>query len=80
MTLRPKTSCFRWPGNVESENNGFPFRLANDKTFVAYEKKLFPLCQLLRSLAIEHGLSEMQLENHVLTQQFQAAVRFCNLM
>lgn len=78
MTLRSTTEAihFRWPGNVEAENNGFPFRLANYKTIVAYEKRLYPLCQLLRSLAIEHGLSEIQLENHLLTQRFQAAVRF----
>ncbi|CAK9078225.1 unnamed protein product [Durusdinium trenchii] len=47
--------------------HGVPWRLRNDLSLIAFEKELMPMCQLLRKLAVDNGLSEVQLPDHILT-------------
>lgn len=64
------------PGDPAAECNGLVFRLASDLCCVAHSKKIYPLCEFLRSLAIDKGLGQMEVENHVVTQRFHPANRF----
>ena len=64
------------PGDPAAENNGLVFRLASDLGYIAHSKKLYPLCEFLRSLAIDKGLGQVEIENHVATQRFHSAIQF----
>ena len=52
------------------------WRLRNDLSLAAYQKELIPMCQLLRKLAVDQGLSEVQLPDHVLKPKVTEAA-FC---
>ncbi|CAK9091359.1 FO synthase subunit 1 [Durusdinium trenchii] len=53
-------------GDAKSETHGIPWRLTSDFDLVSYKKVIMPLCQLLRKLAIDQGLSEIEVCDHVL--------------
>ena len=53
-------------GDVSQEIHGIPWRLKDDFHLVSHNKRLIPLCQFLRSLATENGLSETDLVDHQL--------------
>lgn len=53
-------------GDVGNEIHGLPFRFADDLTYVSYQREMFPLCQLLRKLAIDQGISAVEIADHVL--------------
>lgn len=36
---------------------------------VVFNKSVMPLCSLLRLLAVDHGLGEVDVESHLVTQQ-----------
>jgi len=42
---------------------------------ISYGKKAQPLCQFLRWLAIEKGIGELKVEDHVLGNRFHPAAR-----
>lgn len=67
------TQCL-WTGDAQLETNGLVFRLQSDMAIISHSKKMYPVCQFLRSLAIEQGLANMQIENHRLTQRFHQAL------
>lgn len=46
------------------QSNGLVWRLSNDRVQVIHEKKSAPLCMLLRKLATEQGLADVELEFH----------------
>ncbi|CAE7544462.1 fp-1 [Symbiodinium sp. KB8] len=49
------------PRNAAVENGGIPWRLTSDKDFVSMDKKTpEPLCQVLRSQAVNHGLASVE--------------------
>ena len=43
-----------------------PWRLQNDLSLVAYDKTPSPLCQVLRFLAVDQGIGDLELEDHQL--------------
>ena len=51
-------------GDIKDIVHGVPWRLADDLVLVAYNKELVPLCQFLRKLAIDNGLSEVNVPDH----------------
>jgi len=57
------------------EANAIPFCIASDKVLVSYKKKLLPMCELLRQLAVESGVAEVALEKHVVRQRFHPVSR-----
>lgn len=57
-------------GDPLSEKNGVVWRLVSDQQFVSLQKKALPLCEVLRSLAVEQGLAEVAVEDHVVRQRF----------
>ncbi|CAK9096397.1 FO synthase subunit 1, partial [Durusdinium trenchii] len=57
--------------------HGVPWRLRNDLSLIAFEKELMPMCQLLRKLAVDNGLSEVQLPDHILTPRMGGTVPVC---
>lgn len=57
-----------------SEPNGLVWRLDSDLQIVSYQKELMTLCEFMKKLATENGLGWVDLENHVVTQKFHAAV------
>lgn len=67
-------------GDVSAENTVLPFRLANDLTLVAYEKKPQAVCHFVRFLAVSKGLGEVQLEDHQLTQRFKDSDPSCHYL
>ena len=46
--------------------NGLVWRLANDRHQVVFDKECMPLCVVLRKLAVEQGLADVDLEFHTL--------------
>ena len=52
------------PGDPKLELNTLPFRLDGDLTLVSYQKRVMPLCQMLRSLAVDSGIGHVELEDH----------------
>ena len=59
------------PGGVASaEKTCIAWHLTSDQQLVSYKKKPLPLCELLRSLAVERGLAEVAVEDHVVKQRF----------
>lgn len=52
------------------EDNGIPFCLSSDLELVSYQKTLYPLCELLRKFAVDSGMAEVALENHLIPQRF----------
>lgn len=40
---------------------------------VVFNKSVMPLCSLLRLLAVDHGLGEVDVESHLVTQQHHPA-------
>lgn len=44
---------------------GLPWVLKNDLELVAYDKQLMSLCELMRMLAVEKGLAELDVEFHI---------------
>ncbi|CAK9079470.1 unnamed protein product, partial [Durusdinium trenchii] len=55
--------------DASRELHGVVWRVVDDLHFVAYNKKLLPVCQFLRMLAVDHGLGEVEFVDHVLTQR-----------
>lgn len=53
-------------GDVSQEIHGIPFRLANDFDILAWNKQMIHLCQFLRRLATDNGLSEVELCDHLI--------------
>ena len=43
-----------------------PWRLQNDLSLVAFEKTPSTLCQLLRYLAVDQGIGDLEVEDHEL--------------
>lgn len=67
------------PGDVTStEKTCIIWRLTSDQQLVSYKKRPLPLCELLRSLAVERGLAEVAVEDHVVKQRFHpvASIEF----
>lgn len=62
------------PGAAHTESGCLPFRLGSDLTLVAHNKKLVPLCELLRALASEHGIGDISMEDHVLKHKTTGSV------
>lgn len=60
-------------GDIKDIIHGVPWRLRNDLSLIAFEKELMPMCQLLRKLAVDNGLSEVQLPDHILTPRMAEA-------
>ena len=52
---------------------GLPWRLKEDRSLVAFEKQLYPLCELLRDAAVTQGLAAMEVESHVCTPRVMQA-------
>ena len=46
--------------------------MTSDFDLVSYKKVIMPLCQLLRKLAIDQGLSEIEVCDHVLKPRLVA--------
>ena len=46
-----------------------PWRLQNDLSLIAFEKTPSPLCQVLRYLAVDQGIGDLELEDHELAAQ-----------
>ncbi|CAK9066087.1 unnamed protein product [Durusdinium trenchii] len=53
--------------DLTTEIHGVAWRLVDDLALVSYNKRITPLCQYLRTLATDHGLSEVDLPDHVLS-------------
>lgn len=45
--------------------SGLPWALKSDVELISYQKEVMPLCALLRKLALEKGLAEVEVEFHV---------------
>lgn len=59
------------PGDIASaDKNCIVWHLTSDQQLVSYKKRPLPLCELLRSLAVERGLAEVAVEDHVVKQRF----------
>lgn len=56
-------------GDPRAEKEVVPWRLQSDLELVYYERQLIPLCQVLRKLAIEKGIAEIEIEDHILTNR-----------
>ena len=56
-----------------TECSGLVFRLRSDMDLVVFNKSVMPLCSLLRLLAVDHGLGEVDVESHLVTQQHHPA-------
>ena len=63
---------FSISGNVAVEENGLPFRVHSDLQILSYQKVQYRVCELLRKLAIEQGMGEVALEDHIVKQRFHA--------
>ncbi|CAE7245345.1 cofG, partial [Symbiodinium sp. CCMP2456] len=61
-------------GLGDSECNGLVWRLANDLTHVAVDKKLIPLCSFLHECVNNRGLAEVDLQDHELAPKMHPAV------
>ena len=46
------------------------WRLADDLQLVSFNKCLIPVCQFLRTLATDNGLSEIDVPDHILTPRY----------
>ncbi|CAK9050867.1 unnamed protein product [Durusdinium trenchii] len=55
------------------EKNALPFRLQSDLTLVSYQKAAMPLCEMLRTLASEDGIAQIDLEDHELASRVHPA-------
>ena len=62
-------------GDPYAEKEVVPWRLRKDLDLVYYERQLLPLCQVLRKLAIEKGIAEIEIEDHVLKNRMHEV--FC---
>lgn len=60
------TICASGPSE---ENAGLPWRLDSDRDIVARDKTPIPLCELMRTLTVEQGLVDVDVEFHVLAQK-----------
>lgn len=59
---------------AKCEGTGIVWRLETDLAIIAYQKKLYTVCEFMRHLANEHGLAQVDLESHVVTQKFHPPV------
>lgn len=67
-------------GNPSLENNGIPFRLADDLQIVSYQKTMYPVCERLRKFAVDNGVAEVAIENHLVRQRFHPVPWHQNFM
>ena len=51
-------------GEIKDIVHGVPWRLCDDLALIAHNKDVVPLCQFLRKLAIDNGLSEVNVPDH----------------
>ena len=51
------------------ESSGLTWRLDSDLNIVARDKQPMALCELMRSMAVDQGLVDVDLEFHVLAQK-----------
>ena len=58
------------------ETSTLPFRLENDLVYVCYKKQLLPLCQVLRQLAVDEGLAQVDFEDHDLSSKVHPVACF----
>lgn len=63
-------------GNPASEKDILPWRLVNDLSLVSFERTLYPICKLLRKLAIEKGIGSLEIEDHLMSARLHPVV-FC---
>ena len=61
---------------TQNDKSFIPFWFDSDLSLLSYEKKLLPICELLRWLCVEKGLSVCGLEDHEVTQKTQKASWF----
>ena len=59
-------------GDGCGEATVIPFRIANDLELIAYQKKPQAICSFMRSLTVEKGLTDVQLEDRNVTQRFHS--------
>jgi len=52
--------------NVAEEPSGIPFRITDDRELVVLDKKLLPLCEVLRQAAVDGGLAHVDVESHLI--------------
>ena len=63
----------RISGDVKDIIHGIPWRFADDFTLISFSKEVMPLCQFLRKLAVDNGLSEVEIPDHSVTQRMTEA-------
>ena len=56
-----------------AEGTGIVWRLRDDLMYLSHNKTLYPFCEFLKFLASNHGLGQVDLESHVLTQKYHPA-------
>ena len=64
---------YRHRGEPRQEIHALPWRFGSDLHLVALNKELVPICQLLRKMAVENGLSEIDIPDHQLTPRMVEA-------
>lgn len=64
FSFQPVLYSLHFEGEIKDIVHGVPWRLADDLAFIAYSKELVPLCQFLRKLAVDNGLSEVHVPDH----------------
>ncbi|CAE7608143.1 cofG [Symbiodinium sp. CCMP2592] len=52
--------------NVAEEPSGVAFRITDDRELVVVDKKLVPLCEVLRQAAVDNGLAHVDIESHLI--------------
>lgn len=57
-----------------TEGTGVVWRLQDDFALISHNKQVVPLCEFLKTLANDHGLGQVELESHVLTEKHHPAV------
>ncbi len=53
-------------GDAAKEKQAVAWRIHNDLEYVSFDKVLYPFCQFLRKLAIDHGIGDLSVEDHTL--------------
>ena len=59
---------------MAEEPSGIPFRITDDRELVVLDKKLLPLCEVLRQAAVDGGLAHVDVESHLIAAKLAPPV------